>query len=98
MIFRYHPTTNNILAISLLNGSIQIWSLNGNNGLEEEEPKCLLELNTKTQFGILSMAWSSDGYRLAIVSRDGFLRVFEPLSKISENKCVGVKNILYCNF
>lgn len=71
------------MAVALLNGSIQIWYLNDEN----LDPKCLLELESNNKSGILSIAWSSNGLKLVTASRDGFVRVFEPLKK-DENKCI----------
>ncbi|KAI1725273.1 type of WD40 repeat domain-containing protein [Ditylenchus destructor] len=80
---RYNPVAKGIICVGLANGVMAVWNL-----LEE---KCILEIPAHTS-GVLSLAWSTDGKRVATVGRDFMLRIFEPQDGI--DCCVSEKKVL----
>uniref|UniRef100_A0A915D2L2 Coronin n=1 Tax=Ditylenchus dipsaci TaxID=166011 RepID=A0A915D2L2_9BILA len=80
---RYNPTASGIIAVGIANGTIQIWNL-----LTEQ---CVLQINAHLD-GILSLAWSADGLKLASVGRDCMLKVFEP--QLGADCCVCERKVL----
>jgi len=68
-VIKFNPVAADVLATAANNGEIIIWDTGA------LEPKIHLQTSANP---ILAMAWSSDGKYLAVVSRDCFLRVYEP--------------------
>uniref|UniRef100_A0A8D0HHX5 Coronin n=1 Tax=Sphenodon punctatus TaxID=8508 RepID=A0A8D0HHX5_SPHPU len=66
---KFHPLAADILASSSYDMSIRVWNLC--TGTEE---LCLVGHRDQ----IFSLAWSPDGRKLATVSKDGRVRVYEP--------------------
>ncbi|XP_062999412.1 coronin-7 [Elgaria multicarinata webbii] len=66
---KFHPLASDILASSSYDMSVRIWDVRAG--------KQALRLDGHGD-QIFSLAWSPDGRRLATVSKDGKVRVFEP--------------------
>ncbi|NXX84869.1 CORO7 protein, partial [Urocolius indicus] len=66
---RFHPLASDLLASSSYDMTVRIWELGTGR-----EALCL-QGHTEQ---IFSMAWSPDGTKLATVSKDGRLRLYEP--------------------
>ncbi|XP_068764891.1 coronin-7 isoform X3 [Struthio camelus] len=66
---RFHPTAADILASSSYDTTVRIWELGAGR-----EALCLRGHTDQ----IFSLAWSPDGKKLATVSKDGKLRLYDP--------------------
>ncbi|NXG20043.1 CORO7 protein, partial [Grallaria varia] len=66
---RFHPTASDLLVSSSYDMTVRIWDLSA-----EREVLCLQGHTDQ----IFSMAWSPDGKKLATVSKDGRIRLYEP--------------------
>ncbi|XP_052628440.1 coronin-7-like isoform X2 [Harpia harpyja] len=66
---RFHPVASNLLVSSSYDMTVRIWELSAG-----QEALCLQGHTDQ----ILSLAWSPDGKKLATVSKDGRLRLYEP--------------------
>uniref|UniRef100_A0A8R1HM52 Coronin n=1 Tax=Caenorhabditis japonica TaxID=281687 RepID=A0A8R1HM52_CAEJA len=79
---RWHPLAANLIAVALSNSTIELWDVS--------------EARLHTRFvnhvgGILGIAWSADGRRIASVGKDATLFVHEPANpeqRIYERKSV----------
>ncbi|CAI2349371.1 unnamed protein product [Caenorhabditis sp. 36 PRJEB53466] len=80
---RWHPLAQDLMAVALSNSSVELWDLS--------EPR-LYSRFVKHTGGILSIAWSADGRRIASVGRDAVLYVHEPASP--EQKCYERKAVV----
>ncbi|NXQ95267.1 CORO7 protein, partial [Sagittarius serpentarius] len=66
---RFHPVASNLLVSSSYDMTVRIWELSAGR-----EALCLRGHTDQ----IFSLAWSPDGKKLATVSKDGRLRLYEP--------------------
>ncbi|NWY31391.1 CORO7 protein, partial [Pheucticus melanocephalus] len=66
---RFHPTASDLLVSSSYDMTVRIWELSAGR-----EVLCLQGHTDQ----IFSMAWSPDGKKLATVSKDGRIRLYEP--------------------
>ncbi|NXH01735.1 CORO7 protein, partial [Loxia leucoptera] len=66
---RFHPTASDLLVSSSYDMTVRIWELSTG-----QEVLCLQGHTDQ----IFSMAWSPDGKKLATVSKDGRIRLYEP--------------------
>ncbi|NXY22631.1 CORO7 protein, partial [Atrichornis clamosus] len=66
---RFHPMASNLLVSSSYDMTVRIWELSTG-----QEVLCLQGHTDQ----IFSMAWSPDGKKLATVSKDGRIRLYEP--------------------
>ncbi|NWR20510.1 CORO7 protein, partial [Emberiza fucata] len=66
---RFHPTASDLLVSSSYDMTVRIWELSAGR-----EVLCLQGHRDQ----IFSMAWSPDGKKLATVSKDGRIRLYEP--------------------
>ncbi|NXC97615.1 CORO7 protein, partial [Certhia familiaris] len=66
---RFHPMASDLLVSSSYDMTVRIWELNAGR-----EVLCLQGHTDQ----IFSMAWSLDGKKLATVSKDGRIRLYEP--------------------
>ncbi|NWY90765.1 CORO7 protein, partial [Loxia curvirostra] len=66
---RFHPTASDLLVSSSYDMTVRIWELSTGR-----EVLCLQGHTDQ----IFSMAWSPDGKKLATVSKDGRIRLYEP--------------------
>uniref|UniRef100_A0A8C5JW25 Coronin n=1 Tax=Junco hyemalis TaxID=40217 RepID=A0A8C5JW25_JUNHY len=66
---RFHPTASDLLVSSSYDMTVRIWELSTG-----QEVLCLQGHTDQ----IFSMAWSPDGKKLATVSKDGRIRIYEP--------------------
>ncbi|NXV45996.1 CORO7 protein, partial [Uria aalge] len=66
---RFHPVASNLLVSSSYDMTVRIWELSAG-----QEVLCLRGHTDQ----IFSLAWSPDGKKLATVSKDGRLRLYEP--------------------
>ncbi|NWZ90373.1 CORO7 protein, partial [Nesospiza acunhae] len=66
---RFHPTASDLLVSSSYDMTVRIWELGAGR-----EVLCLQGHTDQ----IFSMAWSPDGKKLATVSKDGRIRLYEP--------------------
>ncbi|NWZ70715.1 CORO7 protein, partial [Acrocephalus arundinaceus] len=66
---RFHPMASDLLVSSSYDMSVRIWELS-----TRREVLCLQGHTDQ----IFSMAWSPDGKKLATVSKDGWIRLYEP--------------------
>ncbi|NXS25118.1 CORO7 protein, partial [Mystacornis crossleyi] len=66
---RFHPVASNLLVSSSYDMTVRIWELSAGR-----EVLCLQGHTDQ----IFSMAWSPDGKKLATVSKDGRIRLYEP--------------------
>ncbi|KAJ7413178.1 coronin-7-like protein [Willisornis vidua] len=66
---RFHPMASDLLVSSSYDMTVRIWDLSA-----EREVICLQGHTDQ----IFSMAWSPDGKKLATVSKDGRIRLYEP--------------------
>ncbi|NXK97890.1 CORO7 protein, partial [Formicarius rufipectus] len=66
---RFHPLVSDLLVSSSYDMTVRIWDLRA-----EREVLCLQGHTDQ----IFSMAWSPDGKKLATVSKDGRIRLYEP--------------------
>ncbi|NWS98678.1 CORO7 protein, partial [Mionectes macconnelli] len=66
---RFHPVASDLLVSSSYDMTVRIWDLSA-----EQEVLCLQGHTDQ----IFSMAWSPDGKKLATVSKDGRIRLYEP--------------------
>ncbi|NXP68084.1 CORO7 protein, partial [Chloropsis cyanopogon] len=66
---RFHPTASDLLVSSSYDMTVRIWELSAGR-----EALCLQGHTDQ----IFSMAWSPDGKKLATVSKDGRIRLYEP--------------------
>ncbi|NWR30864.1 CORO7 protein, partial [Tachuris rubrigastra] len=66
---RFHPMASDLLVSSSYDMTVRIWDLS-----TEQEVLCLQGHTDQ----IFSMAWSPDGKKLATVSKDGRIRLYEP--------------------
>ncbi|XP_062359401.1 coronin-7 isoform X2 [Cinclus cinclus] len=66
---RFHPMASDLLVSSSYDMSVRIWELSSGR-----EVLCLQGHTDQ----IFSMAWSPDGKKLATVSKDGRIRLYEP--------------------
>ncbi|KAJ7357667.1 Coronin-7 [Desmophyllum pertusum] len=73
-IVKYHPTANGVLASSSLDLTVKIWDIS--------KAKDLITLNGHTE-QVFSLSWKTDGTKLATVSRDNKVRIFDPRSQVS---------------
>lgn len=71
---RWHPLAAGLMAVALSNSSIELWDVN--------EPR-LYSRFVKHQGGILAIAWSADGRRIASIGKDSTLYVHEPCNSES---------------
>ena len=62
----------NILAVAHIDGSIDIW-----NAVDSDSQLAFQFLEAGNGSGVWSMEWSPDGKHLAVLSRDGKLRVLD---------------------
>ncbi|EGT60188.1 CBN-POD-1 protein [Caenorhabditis brenneri] len=79
---RWHPLAANLMAVALSNSTIELWDV--------AEPKLYSRFVNHTG-GILGIAWSADGRRIASVGKDATLFVHEPASqeqRVYERKSV----------
>ncbi|PIC40550.1 hypothetical protein B9Z55_011851 [Caenorhabditis nigoni] len=79
---RWHPLAANLMAVALSNSTIELWDVS--------EGK-LYSRFVQHQSGILGIAWSADGRRIASVGKDATLFVHEPATaeqKVYERKSV----------
>ncbi|WWC69610.1 uncharacterized protein I206_103553 [Kwoniella pini CBS 10737] len=67
-----HPTTPNILLVSSSSRPLTIYDTSSS------VPKARISLNLNEPKGIWSIGWSTDGTKLAILSKSGNLIIFEP--------------------
>ncbi|NXG66903.1 CORO7 protein, partial [Hemiprocne comata] len=68
---RFHPVASDLLVSSSYDMTVRIWELSTG-----QEALCLRGHTDQ----IFSLAWSPDGKKLATVSKDGRLRLYEPRS------------------
>ncbi|XP_020609841.1 coronin-7-like [Orbicella faveolata] len=73
-IVKYHPTASGVLASSALDLTVKIWDVN--------KAKALITLNGHNE-QVFSLNWKADGTKLATVSRDNKVRIFDPRSQVS---------------
>lgn len=73
-IVKYHPTAKGVLASAAMDLTIKIWNV--------DKAKDLITLNGLTD-SVFSLSWKPDGTRLATVSRDNKIRIFDPRSQVS---------------
>ncbi|NXU69050.1 CORO7 protein, partial [Horornis vulcanius] len=66
---RFHPMASDLLVSSSYDMTVRIWELSAGR-----EVLCLQGHTDQ----IFSMAWSPDGKKLATVSKDGWIRLYEP--------------------
>ncbi|NXL37219.1 CORO7 protein, partial [Glaucidium brasilianum] len=66
---RFHPVASDLLVSSSYDMTVRIWDLSTGR-----EALCLQGHTDQ----IFSLAWSPDGKKLATVSKDGWLRLYEP--------------------
>ncbi|NXV04473.1 CORO7 protein, partial [Cettia cetti] len=66
---RFHPMASDLLVSSSYDMTVRIWELSA-----RQEVLCLQGHTDQ----IFSMAWSPDGKKLATVSKDGRIRLYEP--------------------
>ncbi|NXX13167.1 CORO7 protein, partial [Podargus strigoides] len=66
---RFHPVASDLLVSSSYDMTVRIWELSSGR-----EALCLRGHTDQ----IFSLAWSPDGKKLATVSKDGLLRLYEP--------------------
>ncbi|NXV23210.1 CORO7 protein, partial [Cepphus grylle] len=66
---RFHPVASDLLVSSSYDMTVRIWELSAG-----QEVLCLRGHTDQ----IFSLAWSPDGKKLATVSKDGQLRIYEP--------------------
>ncbi|XP_074775650.1 coronin-7 isoform X3 [Athene noctua] len=66
---RFHPVASDLLVSSSYDMTVRIWELSSG-----QEALCLRGHTDQ----IFSLAWSPDGKKLATVSKDGWLRLYEP--------------------
>ncbi|KAM9599471.1 coronin-7-like isoform 3-T3 [Morphnus guianensis] len=66
---RFHPVASDLLVSSSYDMTVRIWELSAG-----QEALCLRGHTDQ----IFSLAWSPDGKKLATVSKDGRLRLYEP--------------------
>ncbi|NXL96411.1 CORO7 protein, partial [Tyrannus savana] len=66
---RFHPVASDLLVSSSYDMTVRIWDLSA-----QQEVLCLQGHTDQ----IFSMAWSPDGKKLATVSKDGRIRLYEP--------------------
>ncbi|KAL9973088.1 hypothetical protein ACROYT_G019500 [Oculina patagonica] len=76
-IVRYHPTARGVLASSALDNTVKIWDI--------DKARDLITLNGHTE-QVFSLCWKTDGTKLATVSRDNKVRIFDPRSQVSPIK------------
>ncbi|OCF44702.1 actin cross-linking [Kwoniella heveanensis CBS 569] len=70
----FHPTTPNILLVSSSASPLVIFDL------LLSPPSAAISLNAPDAKGLWSVAWSSDGTRIAMFSKSGILSIYEPRS------------------
>lgn len=68
---RWHPLAEGLLAIALSDGAVELWTISSSGSSR----RARLHSHSSP---ILSMAWSSDGSRLATVAKDLELHVWSP--------------------
>lgn len=73
-LVKYHPVASGVLASSSLDLTVKIWDI--------DKAKALITLTGHSE-QVLSMAWKSDGTRLATISKDSKVRVYDPRSQVS---------------
>ncbi|WVQ98469.1 hypothetical protein IAU59_005595 [Kwoniella sp. CBS 9459] len=72
----FHPTTPNILLASSGSSPLVIYDLSS------ADPAASISLNPPDAKGLWSIAWSSDGTRIATFSKSGILSIYEPRSSV----------------
>lgn len=72
-LVKYHPTASGVLASAAMDLTIKIWDV--------EKAKDLITLTGHTD-SVFSLSWKPDGTKLATVSRDNKIRIFDPRSQL----------------
>jgi len=78
---RYHPYVSGVLATASYDRTVRVWNV------DEARAERILRGHTDAVFG---MSWSPDGFKLATICKDGFVRVYDVLNSdkpIAEEKC-----------
>ncbi|WVF72470.1 hypothetical protein IAT40_007285 [Kwoniella sp. CBS 6097] len=70
----FHPTTPNVLLAASLSAPLLIYDLTSST------PSASISLHPPDAKGLWSVAWSSDGTRIATFSKSGILSTYEPRS------------------
>lgn len=83
VVLRWHPLAAGLLTIALSNNTIELWNVPSGR---------LLHRISSHSGGILSMAWSADGRRLASVGKDAALFIHEP--NVAEDKIYHREKVL----